>query len=343
MAIIYVEIFILWQITVYFLYSSLSKREGKEVQGNIALGSSFFFVGYSLYKFFSMLYNYYSAEYIYRLLDRIFLVVGVIFFVFILNSVFFKQIFKNDRIRKIYLVAIFVSISVFVSLYYLFSTLENLILLVVIMVPLLSILIYYSSKWAISLYGQAKIYLGLFVLGCVLFIAGASLVRAIQFLTPIVNIITIFNIIEIIGLFFIAFGSMGLPKLSEIDWKNKLLKLYVIKTDGICLFEHSFIELDVDRFLMSGGIASIVKFVKEMTKSDKILSTIKQGEKNIVVEHGKNIILALIVKEDQEIFHDKMKVFVREFESFFKDIIPIWKGDLEYFMPTKTLIEKIFK
>ncbi|NHI91012.1 MAG: hypothetical protein EAX96_00830 [Candidatus Lokiarchaeota archaeon] len=326
------------------MYNAFSKREGKEIQGNIALGSSFFFLGYSLYKLFSLLYHYYFAELVFRLLDRIFLVIGVIFFIFILNQLFLKQIFKRDIIRRTYLIAVLISISIFVSVYYVFSNIESLILLIVVMIPLITILIYYSAKWAFSLTTSPKKFYYTFIIGCVLFIGAAALVRGIQFFPQIINIRFLFDISEIIGLFFISIGAYGFPKLSELNWKSNLIKLYVIKTDGICLYEYSFIDdIDVDRFLMSGGIATIVKFVKEMTKSDKILSSIKQGEKNIIVEQGKNVILALMVKVEQDIIQEKMKMFVKEFETFFRDIISIWKGDLEYFKPTKALIEKIFK
>ncbi|MHA1784440.1 MAG: hypothetical protein ACTSVY_16780 [Candidatus Helarchaeota archaeon] len=322
---------------------SFRERQGKEFQGNLATSSGIFFLFYAFYKFFSMLYYNYGENLIYRTLDRIFLVVGVVIFIFILIKILFKQIFKTKIYRQIYIALIFGSMIPFVTLYFLFSNLEVLLLLLIFFFPLIGILIYYTTKWIVSLGRNVNSYLKFSIIGIVLFIGGASSVRIVEYLPMFLNFLIFFNSIEIAGLFCIIYGVLGLPKLSEFNWKMKLIDLYIIKTEGICLFEYSFkIDVEIDKHLISGGITSMVNFIKEMTKSEKKLSTIKQGEKNIIVEYGNRVIVAILAEEDLEIMHLKAQQLIKEFEIFFKDILDSWNGELEFFKPAKVLIEKIF-
>ncbi len=341
--IIFIEIAIMWQICTYFFINSIYKREEKEISGNLTLASGAFFLGYSLYKLFSLLYQYYGGDPVFRLFDRIFLVIGAILFIVLINQIYLKQVFENDKLRMIFVLTLLGNLGVFVSLYYLFSNLEFLLVLLIVLSGLMAVLIYFSIDWMKKTGNVARNYMLLIMGGALIFLCGAAFGRIIRYIPQFSNIYTIFNVLEMFGLITMGISAFVLPRFDELNWKENIINIYIIKSEGICLYERNFQEgEDVDRFLISGGITTIIKFVKEVTKSDKQVSTIKQEGKNIIIEYGKNVIVAIVAKQDMNILHEKANKLVQEYEEFFKEIFPGWKGDLEFFKPSSVLVDKIF-
>ena len=79
-----------------------------------------------------------------------------------------------------------------------------------------------------------------------------------------------------------------------------------------------------------------------MTKSKKKLSSIKQGDRNILLEYGDYVTFALLVEEPLEIFPFKLQELLYNFEEFFFEILKFWDGgDVRVFSPAAVLIDRI--
>ena len=147
-----------------------------------------------------------------------------------------------------------------------------------------------------------------------------------------------------IGLVLVAIGAWGLPTLTELDWKPKIQALYGITSGGVCAFEYSFIEREkVDSQLVSSGLTGVVNLVKEITKSAKKPHTIRQEKRNILLEYGEFITLALIAEEELAILHNKLNLLLQDISLLYDDILPTWRGNLEVFKPVEGLIKKFFQ
>ena len=341
---VYVEIIVLWQISLFFFIKSLVRREEKQLTSDLMTASGVFFLFFSLYRLFSMFYVNYGQEIIFKVLDRISLVIGALFFIILINQIFLKTIFENDKLRMIFFISLLTCMFLFVAIYYLFSSLQTLLLLLIVLAGLMSILVYFTIDWMVKTEELARRYMLVLIGGALIFLAGASISVIINYIPELINYQIVFTVIETIGLIMMGLCSYILPNLEELNWKDNIINLYVIKSEGICLFEKKFLKgEDVDKFLISGGITTIIKFVREVTKSEEKVSTIIQEGKNLIIEHGEHVFVAVVAKQDMKILHQKAKQLVKEYEHFFKDILATWKGDLDYFKPSRVLVDKIFK
>lgn len=340
----YGEITILVVLSFYFLTYVKKKKGLKQIHGNFAVALSVFFLTFAFYKSFFLIWNNYSLEEIYRILGRIFIVSGALLALFIINQIFFKQIMPSDLFRRILVALLFTSTIVFVSIYFIFTNLESLILLVVAFFVYASIIIYYSLKWFNTIGSFVKRNMILFLTGSILFLGGAALGRIVQYLTEYILPLSIAaNTVELFGLTLMTFGVYRLPMLIEFDWKTKMIHLYIMHKDGLLIFEREFKKIDVvESTIVGGGITGIITAIKAMTKSKKKMSIIEQGDRNILLEYGEHVTLALMIEEPLEIFTYKLKELLNNFEVFFKDFLSEWDGgDVRMFLPAGVLIDRI--
>lgn len=341
---IYAEIAILWALSVYFFKYIIKKKGYKQIAGNFALAISIFYISYSGYKFFSLLYNYYFSVEVFRIAGRATILTGVILAIIVINHVFFQNTFKSDVNRKIYVYLLLVCTLVFTGLYYVFSNLEYLIILLIFFALLISILIYSSARWFFKVGGFIKINMLKFLLGAVIFFVGASLTRITLYIPDLFPYLFITNGLEVAGVGIMSWGVIRLPSLIEFDWRLKIRKLYILHSSGLVIFERTFKDSsDLSPILAEGGITGIVGAIKEMTKSVERLSIIRQGERNILLEYGTYVNIVLVVEEDLEIYRYKMQELLFKFEQFFNDILPTWKGgETTIFLPARILIDQVF-
>ena len=107
------------------------------------------------------------------------------------------------------------------------------------------------------------------------------------------------NTVELSGLTLMTFGVYRLPMLVEFDWKTRMIHLYIMHQDGLLIFEREFKKTDVvESTIVGGGITGISTAIKEMTRSKKKLSSIKQGDRNILLEYGMQPPATRVVEED---------------------------------------------
>lgn len=73
------------------------------------------------------------------------------------------------------------------------------------------------------------------------------------------------------------------------------------------------------------------------------LKIIKQEKVNFLLEYGNYVTSVIIASKDLKILHEKLKFFTNEVETFFKDFLIKWDGNIEHFRPTEVVIERIFE
>jgi hypothetical protein len=150
----------------------------------------------------------------------------------------------------------------------------------------------------------------------------------------------------IIGLGLIAIAFWRLPSFSEIEWHSKMVNLYVITNEhGICCVHFPFRKYSgkMSPQLISSGVSGVSALVKEMTSSKKHLKSVDQEDVKFIFEYGLYTTAALLVEEDLQIYHEKLKTFLEDFERKFKQFLINWTGSIHEFEPAMQTITQIFE
>ncbi|HUY01003.1 MAG TPA: hypothetical protein VMV49_15680 [Candidatus Deferrimicrobium sp.] len=150
----------------------------------------------------------------------------------------------------------------------------------------------------------------------------------------------------VVGLIFIALAFWRLPSFTEIEWHSKMVSLYVITTEhGLCCLHYPFRAQtgSMAPQLISGGVSGILSLVKEMTSSKMHLKVLDHEDVKILFEYGLYTTTVLLAEADLQIYHDKLKTFVEEFESKFKQYLIKWTGSMIEFGPAAEIVVRIFE
>ncbi|MHA1425728.1 MAG: MFS transporter [Candidatus Helarchaeota archaeon] len=147
----------------------------------------------------------------------------------------------------------------------------------------------------------------------------------------------------IILILFLVYTKETLPSKEELEWKGTLYEFFCIASNGVCIFRQQFQEKTIiDADLFAGGLSGIISLVQEMTQSAKKTRIIDQEEKKILIEFGNNVTCVLLCSANLKILRKKLETITNEIEILFKDVFPIWTGNLDIFIPIGSLIEKNF-
>ena len=143
-----------------------------------------------------------------------------------------------------------------------------------------------------------------------------------------------------------------LPIFFEVNWKNNLIQIFIIKSGaGISFFSMNFrdpsnegeLGSDIDEELVGGGMVGITTMLKEISKSTEELKTIDHGDQKILLEHSKFFFIALLVKSEMHIFNDKLRQLKAIIEKYYNNILENWDGSLDYFEPLGNIVIDIFQ
>ena len=157
---------------------------------------------------------------------------------------------------------------------------------------------------------------------------------------------TIGLLLIISGLSLIALAFWRLPSFTEIEWHSKMISLFVITNEhGICCVHFPFRKYTgkMSPQLVSSGVSGVITIVKEMTSSKKHLKSVDQEDVKFIFAYGLYATAALLAEEDLQIYHDKLKTFVEEFETEFKQYLINWTGSIHEFEPAMQIIARIFE
>jgi hypothetical protein len=156
------------------------------------------------------------------------------------------------------------------------------------------------------------------------------------------------HILFLASMMVLAVALFKLSSLNEFGWEQSIKNLYIILPNGAVIYSFNFKEVRsmdpkhlIDPQLLGSGLTGIVAMVQEMTKSRKRLVFIKQERKNLYVDYGKNLTVAILGEEQLKVVFEKLDRFVYEFERIFPDISH-WEYSTEEFKISGMLVRSIF-
>ncbi|MHA1847385.1 MAG: hypothetical protein ACTSXU_07050 [Promethearchaeota archaeon] len=157
------------------------------------------------------------------------------------------------------------------------------------------------------------------------------------------------SVIQISGVVFISYFFIKIPSWQDIEWKNALNLLLVTYKGGSLLYSHSFKngkekskEKDDLEPMMLASVLEVIKNLLNAMVDTELLKVLDLQDKKIIVRQGKHVLVAVIVDEELHAINILLDSFIKEFETFYADVLGEWKGDVEVFFPTKSLVKKIF-
>jgi hypothetical protein len=173
---------------------------------------------------------------------------------------------------------------------------------------------------------------------------GFAIIVGIGVLPPIINEIFYFTgvIILLIGFIIIIFSVYEFPPFYEFEWKENLLRLFIInqKTKHYVYYhdfnekferENEFIDSfeDIsqqDRIMLhSSGIVGIDDIITTITNTnEEKIDKIEQRDSIILLNYGSivsYITYALIVRKDLLSLEHLLEAIKKQFESFYREIL----------------------
>ncbi len=138
-----------------------------------------------------------------------------------------------------------------------------------------------------------------------------------------------------------------LPSREELDWKNKIEYLLVVNKGGLPLYSerlsrHGAEQARPDEMLVSGAISGITELVREISQREAKMKVIQQEGYCIMLEEGRDIIVALMALEELKEIRRRLQDFLEEFERFFGRLVTEWGGDPAVFSPTAEIVARHF-
>ncbi|MFW9822337.1 MAG: hypothetical protein ACFFE4_05355, partial [Candidatus Thorarchaeota archaeon] len=117
--------------------------------------------------------------------------------------------------------------------------------------------------------------------------------------------------------------------------------LVLYKGTGTCVYFKSFGSEEIDPELISGFITAICSFGKDLVCQEE-LNEISYGDKMLLLSDGEYIRVALVLsKKASIILRKNLMEFIAEFEEIYTNELPGWRGQLNVFRNSGTLIDEV--
>jgi len=344
-----IQIFICLEIAMLFIYRGLNNKSSMRV--NLGWGLMFLMFGLAVYM--NMIRIYYLPEEEWLENIKIYSLIGITPGLVIIGIM--EKFYQKYRETKYFFTieATIIGIITFFTNDLLTSILAN------ISLTLLAIFIVLFFKTIISQStGVVRKNIVIFTIMFFLYVFGALLINprviANQERIGIDVIATgiLGNIAQMVALFIIATVLFKMHIFFELEWRSKLIQLYVIyKISGVPIFHIRFQETPtsegtravISETLAAGGIKGVSIMLKQISQSSEELKVIDHGDQQILLEHGEYIFIALYVFEEMRIFRDKIKQLRENIETYFEAILKNWDGTHAYFEPLKSIIQRDFQ
>ncbi len=138
-----------------------------------------------------------------------------------------------------------------------------------------------------------------------------------------------------------------LPSRGELEWKHKIEHLLVLSKGGLPLYSERLSkspapETTADEMLVGGALTGITELVKEISQRAGKLKVIQQEGYCILLEEGREVIVAVMALEELGIIRSKTQDFLEEFQRFFGELVTEWEGNPKVFSPTKEIVKEYF-
>ncbi|MFX0138923.1 MAG: hypothetical protein ACFFDN_35105 [Candidatus Hodarchaeota archaeon] len=137
------------------------------------------------------------------------------------------------------------------------------------------------------------------------------------------------------------------PLIAELEQKytKNILQLLIVieKVSGISIYRYNFTQSTINPDLIGGFLTAIQSFGSEIAGKEEGASMTKLAYKNfeIALDDEKKVRAALILKgRPTEDITNRLRTYIKEFESKFKEELINWSGDTDIFKPADDLIKK---
>ncbi|NHJ25668.1 MAG: hypothetical protein EAX89_13875, partial [Candidatus Lokiarchaeota archaeon] len=118
--------------------------------------------------------------------------------------------------------------------------------------------------------------------------------------------------------------------------------LVLYKATGTCIFFKSYGSEQIDPELIGGFLTAVSSFGKEMV-AQEALNEISYGDKMLLLADGEFIRVALVLgKKASLILRQHLKEFIDKFEKVYNEVLPNWRGQLNYFRNAGEIVDDIF-
>lgn len=174
------------------------------------------------------------------------------------------------------------------------------------------------GKLVIALYGFLLIGFGLSI-------TSYGIIGVLKSLESFPFIYVSSRLLVYFGVILVMHGFNGYSFFLEFQWKENLIALIIIdKEHTRSLYYKDFIEEKLkNEEILAGGITGIVKIIKQIIESKKDIDVINFGDKLILLEYGKHIITALLVKKNLQHTRYILRQITSKVEIYFWDY---WKS-----------------
>jgi len=347
-----------YQLAIYFLYLYSKHRKDKIGLNRFLLAfSNLFGFGANSYLFLVIGSFYIHDSYLAEIFIRIGVVLlqgGILAVLLILLSKPFLPLINS---RTVKIISVLSGISI---VYLLFFYIPFIGLISNIIIGFIGgvYFLYFQTKLVKLTSGTVHSRLIITLIGELIFLIGIFLGSGL------LNIPTLFDLRHVlyligsyvvnIGLIVILYGTFKFPGVLEFNWKNNLIKLYVI--DAKNFFELYSYDFSKIRNLASGpdshnineeknpinsiGVAGISDVFDEITKTyHNRVKTIKYGDFSILLEYGEDLksqfLFVLFVKKNMT----SLQVFLKKVKTHF---LTSYKGSLANYDIVDKFRETIF-
>ena len=333
-----------YQLAIYFLYLYRKHRQDKIGLNKFLLTfSTIFAIGATSY-IFLIIGSFYVPDIILADLFIRFgvslLQAGILLVLLILLSKPFRNLINSPLIKVI---SVLSGISV---IYALFLYVELLGLLPCILIGLIggAYYMYFQIKLIKLTSGSIHLRLLITLVGELIFLIGMFLgsgslnVPELAELKDILYIVG--SYVVNFGLLLVLYGTIKFPGVPEFEWKNKLLKLYVVDAMNLYeLYSYDFSRSrifvddtkptysnDVNNSLNSIGVVGISDVFDEITKTyQNRVKTIKYGKFSILLEYEEDpksqFLFVLFVDTDMKSLELFLKKVKNQFLTTYKSLL----------------------
>ena len=334
-----------YQISFYFL-NQFKKFKSEHLGLNrLLLAYGLFFILGLTGIFFRNINKFYVEdlllEEVFFRITNLFLISSILVFLSLVSSKSFR-IIMNPSITKAFCLMLLVP---FISIFF-FQTgsiMLNLIMTISIFGTLFMLIFQFKLiKLSVGIIKKRIIYIFigmLLILGSFLF--GGEFSRNMVLQENEHTIIMFTSFLTIITFFIVFLGVYKFPAFLEFDWKDHLLKLYIIDKEVVKgLYNFNFLDssnntkqserekllINNKDKVLSIGLIGINNIINGLTSTrDKKIERISQGDNQIIFTYGDNpndfIIYALLVNKDMDSLRYFLETIKNQFQGFFKGIL----------------------
>lgn len=139
-----------------------------------------------------------------------------------------------------------------------------------------------------------------------------------------------------------------LPNKAELEWKSSIQFISIMYRSGINIYSQKLNQEiqtneEQNECLLGGALVAVSSILDEIAQKFQSLKVIKKEGFSILIEETDDLIFAVFTVKELKIIRKKMKIFVEDFQSFFKELIDLEITNTTSFLPTKRLVDKHFQ